>query len=132
MLRGCPPSSDRVSGLAGIRNIPGARGGSTTWTDGSGNFWLFGGIGYDVNDTSGELNDLWKFDPATGAWTWEEGSNTYGASGTYGTLGTAAAGNIPGARVGSATWTDGSGNVWLFGGVGYGGSEMDPNSWTVA
>ncbi len=110
-------------GTAASGNIPGARAGSATWTDGRGNFWLFGGVGYDVNDTSGELNDLWKFDPATGAWTWEEGSNTYGASGTYGTLGTAAPGNIPGARTGSATWTDGSGNVWLFGGVGYGSAS---------
>ena len=37
----------------------------------------------------------------------------------YGTLGTPAAGNIPGSNVGASGWTDGSGHLWLFGGEGY-------------
>jgi hypothetical protein len=41
-------------------NIPGARGSSGGWTDSSGNFWLFGGGGYDSAGTFGFLNDLWK------------------------------------------------------------------------
>jgi hypothetical protein len=39
--------------------------------------------------------------------------------GVYGTQGTPAAGNVPGARWPAASWIDGSGNLWLFGGDGY-------------
>jgi len=39
--------------------------------------------------------------------------------GVYGTLGTPAATNIPGGRSGEATWVDGSGNLWLYGGAGF-------------
>jgi len=33
------------------------------WTDASGNFWLFGGNGFDSAGTQGYLNDLWKYEP---------------------------------------------------------------------
>ena len=39
-----------------------------------------------------------------------------GQPGVYGTLGTPAAGNIPGGRLDAASWTDDNGNLWLFGG----------------
>jgi hypothetical protein len=39
-------------------------------------------------------------------------------AGVYGTLGTAAAGNIPCARSSAATLTGNSGNLWLFGEAG--------------
>jgi N-acetylneuraminic acid mutarotase len=51
-------------------------------------------------------------------WTWTGGPNVVNASGTYGTLGSAAAANVPGARDSAATWTDSAGNFWLFGGEG--------------
>ena len=54
---------------------------------------------------------------AFGQWTWEGGLNSVNASGLYGTLGTAAAGNVPGARYWTSSWTDSSGNFWLFGGL---------------
>jgi hypothetical protein len=41
-----------------------------------------------------------------------------GQPGVYGTLGTPAAGNVPGGREGAASWIDESGNFWLFGGCG--------------
>ena len=41
------------------------------------------------------------------------------ASGIYGTQGTASASNVPGARYAASSWIDSSGNLWLFGGVGY-------------
>jgi hypothetical protein len=47
------------------------------------------------------------------------GSNAANQKGIYGTLGTPAAANIPGARGAAVLWTDSSGNVWLFGGDGY-------------
>src|ERR1039458_4944421 len=46
------------------------------------------------------------------------GSNIHGQSGVYGTLGTASAANIPGSREDAMSWTDKSGNLWLFGGAG--------------
>jgi N-acetylneuraminic acid mutarotase len=107
-------------GTAAASVFPGARTGSVSWTDGSGNLWLFGGTGYDSTGTGGLLNDLWEFNPTAKTWTWVSGSNTTDALPVYGTMGTAAASNVPGARYGSASWTDGSGNLWLFGGTGIG------------
>jgi hypothetical protein len=109
--------------LASASNVPGARGSygygaSVSWTDTSGNLWLFGGWGYDSFGTQGYLNDLWEFNPTAKTWTWVGGSNTAYASGVYGTLGVAAASNVPGARSYAVSWTDNSGNFWLFGGEG--------------
>ena len=54
-------------------NVPGARYGAVSWTDSSGNLWLFGGFGYDSTGGSGYLNDLWQYSPSTGQWTWVSG-----------------------------------------------------------
>jgi N-acetylneuraminic acid mutarotase len=125
-------------GTPAVGNIPGIRNGAATWTDKSGNFWLFGGLGYDAHRISGYLNDLWEFNPSANEWAWMGGNstmncvlNTYGRSvcnepGVYGTLGTPAAANIPGGRYGAVSWTDKSGNFWLFGGQGY-----DANGYAV-
>ncbi len=106
-------------GVSSTTNYPGAREGSVTWKDASGNLWLFGGNGYSATGTLGYLNDLWKFDPGTGQWTWVKGSNTINQLGTYGTQTVAAPANVPGGRYYPTSWTDGSGNFWLFGGYGY-------------
>ncbi len=118
-------------GTPAASNIPGARDTAATWTDSSGNLWLFGGEGADANRNFGQLNDLWEFEPSTQQWTWIGGSSTVPAScagsttvpcgqpGIYGTLGSAAAANIPGGRSGASYWTDSSGNFWLFGGGGF-------------
>jgi hypothetical protein len=99
-------------------NVPGARFGSISWTDPAGNLWLFGGFGYDsVGTTTGDLNDLWKFDGTN--WTWVSGSSTSNQAGTYGTKGAPDSANIPGARDSSVSWTDPAGHLWLFGGLGY-------------
>jgi len=108
-----------IQGSASASNIPGARYWTSSWTDASGRFWLFGGVGYDATGATGYLNDLWQYSPSTGLWTWVSGGNADNGSGVYGTLGTAAAGNVPGARYSASSWTDSSGNLWLFGGVGY-------------
>jgi N-acetylneuraminic acid mutarotase len=104
---------------AAAGNVPGARYSTNSWTDSSGNFWLFGGVGYDSTGASGYLNDLWQYSPSTKEWIWVSGGNTDNASGVYGTQRTAAAGNVPGARYSASSWIDSSGNLWLFGGVGY-------------
>jgi len=107
-----------TQGAASASNLPGARYDSSTWTDSSGNLWLFGGVGYDSTGSAGNLNDLWRYSPNTGQWTWVSGANADNASGVYGTLGTASAGNVPGARYAANSWIDSSGNLWLFGGYG--------------
>ena len=110
-----------TQGVAAATNMPGARGAQAVWTDAAGNVWLFGGIGYDSTGTQGALDDLWKYSPSTGMWTWVNGPNTVNSNGVYGTTGVAAATNLPGARYSeAAAWVDSTGNLWMFGGVGYG------------
>ena len=115
-------------GTPASSNVPGGRLGSVGWTDSNGNFWLFGGHGFDSAGNDGNLNDLWKFDPGTKMWTWMSGSKTdtiptsgiiipY-VSGVYGTLGIPGPDNTPGSRSDSSTYIDNSGNLWLFGGFG--------------
>jgi hypothetical protein len=48
------------------------------------------------------------------------GSNEINALGVYGTLGVMAPFNQPGSREDGVGWADASGNLWLFGGFGYG------------
>ncbi len=105
-----------TQGVPSPYNFPGAREWASGWTDTAGNLWLFGGEGTDSAGNLGYLNDLWKY--SNGMWTWIAGSNLVDQLGVYGTLGNAAGGNTPGARVSSIAWTDKSGNLWLFGGEG--------------
>ncbi len=109
-----------TQGTASASNLPGARQAASSWTDSAGNLWLFGGYGYDSTGALGNLSDLWEYSPSTGEWTWDSGLPVRNASGIYGTQGTASASNLPGARQGASSWTDSSGNLWLFGGAGYG------------
>lgn len=105
-----------IKGVESSTNIPGGRVGDASWTDESGNLWLFGGYGYNSN-SSGQLNDLWKFNPNTNNWTWVSGSNLGNQAGVYGTKGQESASNVPGGRnLVSGTWVDASNNLWLFGG----------------
>jgi len=114
-------------GTPASTDLPGGRFSAVSWIDGSGNLWLFGGQGYDSTGTLGDLNDLWRYAPSatgdTGEWTWMGGSSLVGRNGgqfgSYGTLGTAAATNVPGGRLGATGWVDGSGNLWFFGGQGF-------------
>jgi N-acetylneuraminic acid mutarotase len=119
-------------GTTAVGNVPGARRGAVSWSDSSGNYWLFGGTGVDSNGSWGYLNDLWEFNAATKEWTWVSGANLVGTNGgvpgVYGTLGVPAAGNTPGSRYSAVSWTDSSGNLWLFGGLGFvpTGGEGEP------
>jgi len=106
-------------GTLATGNIPGSRMGAVSWNDASGNLWLFGGYGADANGNFGDLNDLWVFNPFTNQWAWMGGSSIVNQFGVYGTLGTPSIGNIPGSRTSAASWSDASGNFWLFGGQGY-------------
>lgn len=97
---------------------PGARWNPNTWVDQTGRLWLLGGYRLSTSIDWESLNDLWRFDPATGNWAWIKGYNKDFA-GLYGTQGEAAPGNTPGARRDCAAWTDSHGQLWLFGGTSY-------------
>jgi len=108
-------------------NWPGVRQESTGWEDQSGNLWLFGGVGEDSVGNGGFLNDLWEYSPSTHEWAWRggtdkltelaaEGEEFFGAMGTYGNVQQPASGNVPSGRNSAASWVDGRGRFWLFGG----------------
>jgi N-acetylneuraminic acid mutarotase len=116
-------AENQVTGTLGVPangNIPGARYQATTWTDKSGNFWLFGGANdIDACDWADRvLNDLWEFNPSTNEWAWMAGSSTGCQPGVYGMLGKPSVQNVPGGREDASGWTDSKGNLWLFGGYG--------------
>ena len=116
------PTSFGTQGVPSSSNFPGSQSEATTWTDASGNLWLFGGTQSDSSGTNGTGNDLWRYNPSTSQWTWMGGGTidaTNTAEGNYGTLGVAAASNLPPGRVGAVGWTDASGNFWLFGGTAF-------------
>lgn len=124
-------------GVPDVTNWPGARMQMATLPDATpGNLWLFGGYGIDTSGavTEGYLGDLWKFIPGNpsdpgailggGTWALMSGTpDTKDYAGVYGTMGTEAATNFPGARKGSKMWSaiDPTSNVYyiyLFGGYG--------------
>jgi hypothetical protein len=104
-----------IQGIPAANNMPGARRDCVSWVDSAGDLWLFGGV--YLSYRAGRLNDLWRYSQGSGEWTWVSGSNTFDASGVYGTKGIAAAGNVPGARAFSVSWIDSAGDLWLFGGL---------------
>ena len=106
-------------GIASIDNIPGARESHQMWIDDEQNIWIMGGYGFDVSGEEGYLNDLWKYEIATGEWTWVAGGSQNDLAGVYGQLGVASSANYPGSRAGSLTWKDSNGLFWIFGGRGY-------------
>jgi N-acetylneuraminic acid mutarotase len=122
-----PPNSGNPGVFVMPDQYPGSRYGAASWADSSGNFWLFGGSGFDGAGNSGNLNDLWEFNPSTSKWAWISGSaviSNGGQPGMYGTLGMpSGTANFPGGRYEASSWMDSSGNLWLFGGEGVGATS---------
>ena len=110
------PAVYGTQGTAAASNLPGVRASASSFTDASGNFWLFGGQGTDSVGAFGNLSDMWKYSPASNQWTWVAGPNVVNQAATYGTQGTAAAANTPSGRYNASSWSDSNGNLWLFGG----------------
>ncbi|HSY28483.1 MAG TPA: PKD domain-containing protein, partial [Burkholderiaceae bacterium] len=68
-------------------NVISARNAAAQWTDASGQFWLFGGSGYDKNGNISYLNDLWMLNSQNGEATWEAGSGVGNSAAVTGTIG---------------------------------------------
>jgi len=102
-----------AQGVAAPGNTPPGVYEAATWADKQGNFWVYGGV-----LSSGEPDDLWKYDPVAHMWTWVKGSGTGSGTGTFGTKGVPSPGNNPpGLGWGVSTWTDEAGDLWLWGGA---------------
>jgi hypothetical protein len=114
--------------MASAASIPGSRNSASPWIDSKNRVWVFGGQSEDAGGFIGELNDLWEFDSSTIQWAWMDGANLagnhsslghIGPPGFYGTLGSAAAANVPGGRTNAVTWVDPNDRLWVFGGYGF-------------
>jgi len=127
LVRG--PRSAEAGGVPGIQGVsssdslPMARSEAVAWTDASGDFWIFGGASTDAAGRQITLDDLWRFSPGTGQWTWMAGSASAESVDPAEADGTAG----PHARAGATAWTDGAGDLWL-----YGGAYLDANGKPVA
>ena len=93
----------------GIGTPPSIRTGSASWTDSSGNAYVFGGF-YANNESILYYNDLWRFDGTS----WSQ----IIANGAL---------SSPNIRKSSLSWTDSSGNAYIFG--GYNGSINYNDLW---
>lgn len=110
-------SISNTKGQSSTANVAGARTSAASWLDKSGNFWVFGGDAEWISPAgSGDLSDLWKYNPSTNEWTWVSGDAFFNQPAVYGTKGVPSTANHPGARTLSASWIDKDGNLWLFGG----------------
>ncbi|KAA6463163.1 hypothetical protein DYQ86_07505 [Acidobacteria bacterium AB60] len=132
-----PPTTDTSPGQPGVygtlgvaaaANTPGARANASTWSDGNGTLWMFGGSFCSAVCVPIFYNDLWAFSPTSLQWTWMGGNNTLppfvqnlsgdGFAGVYGALGMPAAANIAGSRANASIWLQADHTLWLFGGSG--------------
>jgi hypothetical protein len=113
---GNPPLIAATEGVPSVIP-PSARRDAVSWKDAAGNFWVFGGEAPYTAGT-GYPNDLWRYDPVASEWTLVKVSLGNGVA-VYGTLGVAAVANTPGGRHWASSWIDKSGDLWVFGGIGF-------------
>ena len=118
-------SNHGIKGVSNSTNHPGASAYSASWKDNSGNFWMYGGNGYDDYRYYQGLSELWKYNPNLNEWVWIAGDTTGNQNSVYGIKGVENATNTPGERSASVSWADNAGNLWLFGG----GSTSSNDLW---
>lgn len=103
-----------------LNDPPGRNESACTWTDSQGDLWMYGGTSTFLTNYFG---DLWRYNIASDMWTFMGGSTGYNASPVYGTIGTEAPGNYPGARSVYARCVEQGNYFYLFGGGGNGFSN---------
>lgn len=98
---------------------PSSRSNATGWYDAKRNtLWLYGGTGYGISSSEkGGLSDMWSYAIDDGKWMKQNGGfkintepDVFSASSTGSKL------NSPGRRIGTTSWTDKSGILYLMGG----------------
>ena len=102
-------------GVPSVNNYPMGRcETNASWVDSLNNtLWLYGG---DRAVFYTSVGDLWKYDIATGEWTWMNGDTATAALPIYGVQNVPDPSNFPGGRLVYCKWTDLSGNFYFFGG----------------
>jgi Chitobiase/beta-hexosaminidase C-terminal domain/Fn3 associated/Galactose oxidase, central domain len=126
------PASDLATSPGGIQS-------SAVWTDSKGNFWLYGGsYSSGIGSAPSLSDDMWLLEPFTMQWAWMGGAGPLpqnccaGDFPIFGSLGSPGPGAIPGSREQGISWTDSSGNLWLFGGYGWAiDSTETPEEWDL-
>ena len=109
-----PPGHYGTKGVASSTNDPPGRFTYSHFKDASGNLWLFAGAAGNW----ASYNDLWKYDPIAGMWTWMNGSLSTGNTGNAGTNCLISPTNSPLSRFENrACWTDACGDFYTFGGM---------------
>ena len=119
------PNVQAIYGVQGVPdpNIhPGARNSGVAWTGDDGHLYLFGGL----LDGFVRRNDLWRYNIATGEWTWLKGSDQDGALGVIENIGMPGPNDTPGARNGGTGVKDSDGRLWLHGGFSFPTAAGDP------
>ena len=73
---------------------------------------------YGGQHSNGSMSgDLWKYNIVSNQWTWMKGPGIYNQFGNYGIRTIPDTANYPDCMTENSTsWTDNSGNLWLFGG----------------
>lgn len=95
-------------------NWPSARFQSSTWKDSADCLWLFGGLTFN----SQRKNDLWKYDLASGQWTWIMGPTSSNDTGFFGVKTQGDSNTLPCSRSNACSWTEDGRYLLLFGGLG--------------
>ena len=101
-------------------NIPPSRcENRAAWTLPCDNFVCFGGKDAGSQNS---YNDLWNYNVLSNQWTWMSGNTIPNQLGNYGTITVSNSLNSPPSRFGSLGWKDNFGNLWMFGGLRWGGN----------
>lgn len=105
-----------VMGVPAAANIPAGRQEAMAWTDSQGDLWLLGGNGFATSSSFGTFSDLWRYTISTNQWTWMNGTSGIDQVSSFGVQELPTSWNWPGSRNWGMTWTDNSGNLYLFSG----------------
>lgn len=105
-----------IMGISNASNQPSSRNQASGWLDTDDNLCLFSGGPFNY-----ALNDLWKYERASGQWTWSGGTSTPDDPGTGNAYCVPDAANLPYARHGlsiTASNVTCTRAYWAFGGGG--------------
>ncbi|HUQ67308.1 MAG TPA: kelch repeat-containing protein [Flavitalea sp.] len=119
-------------------NTPGGRQAVAVWKDHDGNFWLYGG-----ENSTALYCDLWVYKVENNQWAWMSGTDISNELPVFENINVPTRTGHPGSRTLATGWVDPAGDLWLFGGKGYGGNtgarslnnlwkySISDNDWTL-